>query len=77
LPELLLELFVGSTRIIVIVVGGGLVIGLLCFARVVFMSKLGFSLLISYVSILGLLLHKLESLRLAIASGGFILKVIQ
>jgi hypothetical protein len=67
---------VGQTRIVV-VGGGGLVIGLLHFAGIVFMSKLSFLLLISCISILGLLSHELESFWLAIASGDFILKAIR
>jgi hypothetical protein len=70
---------IGQTCIIVVVVvrGGGLVIGLLCFAGIVFLSELSFSLPISCIGSLGLLSQKLEHLWLAITSGYFILKTIQ
>jgi hypothetical protein len=67
---------VGKTHIVVIIVRGGFFIGLLRFAGIVFTSKLGFSLPISCVSILGLLSHELENLWLAITLGDFVLKVI-
>jgi hypothetical protein len=53
LARVIVGVVVGHTRVVV-VIGGGLVIGLLPFARIVFLSKLNFSLPISCISILGL-----------------------
>jgi hypothetical protein len=82
LAGVIVGVVVGQTCIVVVVVrgggggGGGLVISLLHFAGIVFLSKLGFSLPISCISVLGLLSQKLKYLWLAITSGYFILKMI-
>jgi hypothetical protein len=57
LAGIVVGVVVRGTFMVVIVGGGGLVIGLLHFARIVFMSKLSFSLPISCIGILGLLSH--------------------
>jgi hypothetical protein len=66
---------VRRTRIVVVgVVGGGLVIGLLQFSRVVFASNFGFPLPVSCVGVLGLSSHEKEGFWLAITSRDFVLE---
>jgi hypothetical protein len=80
LAGVVVRVIVRRTRVVVIVVGGGggggLVIGLLWFSGVVFMSDFGFPFPISHISVLGLLSHEEKGFWLAITSRDFILEAV-
>jgi hypothetical protein len=66
---------VRRTHVVVVgVVGGGLVVGLLWFSRVVFASNFGFPFPIPCVGVLGLPSHEEEGFWLAVTSRDFILE---
>jgi hypothetical protein len=69
---------VRQTHVVVVVgvIGGGLVIGLLWFSRVVFVSDFGFPFPISCIGVLGLLSHEEKGFWLAVTLRDFILEVV-